>query len=51
MEENIICKNCVKKEHCKWALKDTWHCDNWQSKEMYLENKEKVNFKFKKIGE
>lgn len=27
---NKMCKNCGKKDSCKWALKGTYHCDLWQ---------------------
>lgn len=49
--ENKMCKNCGKKEHCKWGIKGTYHCDLWQTEEknLKLENKDKEKFNFKEI--
>lgn len=48
-EDSVICKNCGKKEHCRWALKDNWHCDNWQVKELKLVEKDGMNWEFEEI--
>ena len=51
MEENKMCENCGKKEHCKWVIKGTYYCDLWQTEEktMKLEQKQGNKFKFRRI--
>lgn len=49
MEESRLCKNCGKKEHCKWTFKGT--CDLWQTeeRELKLESTDGYNYDFEEV--